>query len=278
MKNIELKGGIKMKKIILSLLVISVLLVSVGMVVAEKNQQQKQDKKTGLPKNAVEIEPGVFYLGKKIDKGKVVEGYAFVHYDAKNPDRVKKPKPTPTEDDSRVYKLLGVKWFDAIQYEVNTFGSGLDESEVINILSKSLETWDSKTSFELFNDELVSTTETFVEGAEPDFINRIVWKYFGGSGTIAYNAFWYYPVTNEMIESDVVFNSYYDWNIEETCPSNKMDLQNIATHEFGHNGLADLYQRPTRPLTMYGYSTEGEISKRDLATGDILGIQELYGI
>ncbi|MFH1607767.1 MAG: hypothetical protein ABIA78_01405 [archaeon] len=43
MKNIELKGGIKMKKIILSLLMISVLLVSVGMVVAMPKKVSSYD-------------------------------------------------------------------------------------------------------------------------------------------------------------------------------------------------------------------------------------------
>jgi len=56
-----------------------------------------------------------------------------------------------------------------------------------------------------------------------------------------------------------------------------MDLQNIATHEFGHNGLNDLYMRPSIALTMYGYSDYGDIDKRSLGTGDWLGIQELYG-
>jgi hypothetical protein len=51
----------------------------------------------------------------------------------------------------------------------------------------------------------------------------------------------------------------------------------MATHEFGHNGLSDLRPPKDQELTMYAYSSLGEIKKRSLGTGDILGIQKLYG-
>ena len=55
-----------------------------------------------------------------------------------------------------------------------------------------------------------------------------------------------------------------------------MDFDNIATHELGHSvGMADLYNTCTDE-TMYGYSTAGEIKKRDLNIGDINGINSLY--
>ena len=48
------------------------------------------------------------------------------------------------------------------------------------------------------------------------------------------------------------------------------------THELGHGiGLADIYDCELE--TMYGYSTEGDIIKRDLYDGDIAGLQKLYG-
>lgn len=56
-----------------------------------------------------------------------------------------------------------------------------------------------------------------------------------------------------------------------------MDLQNIATHEFGHNGLGDLRPPKDQALTMYAYSSLEETIKKTLGAGDILGIQKLYG-
>ena len=64
--------------------------------------------------HAVEVAPGVFYLGKSMDKGKVVEGYAFIHY-AKDSDKAKKAKPV-WDDTWNKYKFLfpslKLKWAD----------------------------------------------------------------------------------------------------------------------------------------------------------------------
>ena len=55
------------------------------------------------------------------------------------------------------------------------------------------------------------------------------------------NTVWFNRVDEEIVKSDVTFSNRFNWGI---CPEvgecNVMDLQNIATHEFGHNGLADL--------------------------------------
>ena len=60
---------------------------------------------------------------------------------------------------------------------------------------------------------------------------------------------------------------------------NVMDIQNIATHEIGHTlGLSDLYTTSCSPVTMYGYSWNGDTTKRTLESPDITGLQKLYGI
>jgi hypothetical protein len=57
-----------------------------------------------------------------------------------------------------------------------------------------------------------------------------------------------------------------------------MDLQNIATHEFGHwLVLNDLYKKPARQQTMYGYGAYAETKKRTLESGDIAGLETIYG-
>ena len=50
-----------MKKEIIAYIVF-VLIVSVGLVVAAKNQEQKQDKEFELPDNTIEVASGVFYF------------------------------------------------------------------------------------------------------------------------------------------------------------------------------------------------------------------------
>ena len=74
----------------------------------------------------------------------------------------------------------------------------------------------------------------------------------------------------------MVFNTNFNWGVSANAAL--MDVQNIATHELGHGfGLSDLYQAKWSQQTMYGYSREGDIAKRDLASGDIAGIKALYG-
>jgi len=265
-----------MKKILISLFVISILILSVGFVVAfAKNQKQELN----LPKNAVEVAPGVFYLGKAMDNGQVIESYAFVHY-AKDSKQAKATKPV-WDDTWDKYKFLipslRLKWGDTMQYEVDTTGSNfVGSGNAMNILGDSLETWNSKITMDLF-DEPTPLTENVAPG-ENDEHNIVVWRDLGSGGTIAYNSLWFNPTSMEIIDSDVVFNSYYVWDdCESEGCATKMDLQNIATHEFGHNGLNDLYQMPASKLTMFGYSWYGDTDKRDLGTGDIAGIQALYG-
>lgn len=280
-----------MKKIILSSLILGVTLATTGVVIAKKSNVEQQPaniqfakergEKLGLLENAEEVAPGVFYLGKSMHKGKAVEGYAFVHY-AKDSDKAKKSKPV-RDDTYDKYKFLlpslRLKWADTMTYEVDTEGdSFVGSGDLMTILGDSLETWDEKTSSDIFNS--LATLAVDAEPGENDEHNIIVWRDLGSGGTIAYNSLWFDPVSMEIIDSDVVFNSYYDWadcDATEASCADAMDLQNIATHEFGHNGLGDLYMRPSAELTMHGYSNYGETKKRDLGTGDISGIQELYG-
>jgi len=106
--------------------------------------------------------------------------------------------------------------------------------------------------------------------------NTLVWGNYPTSGVIAVTIMWYSTATKTIVEFDMVFDTDYAWSA--SGEANKMDLQNIATHELGHGaGLGDLYQNAAIQETMYGYSIEGEISKRDLYTGDKQGITKLYG-
>ena len=65
-----------------------------------------------------------------MDKGKVVEGYAFVHY----VKPVASSKPV-WDADVDVYKFMygGIKWAETMQYEVNPAGSNLTDAEVLEL-------------------------------------------------------------------------------------------------------------------------------------------------
>lgn len=50
------------------------------------------------------------------------------------------------------------------------------------------------------------------------------------------------PDTMIIWEVDIIFNTFQKWDIDPVKKDRAFDIQNIATHEFGHPaGLDDLY-------------------------------------
>jgi len=206
-----------------------------------------------------------------------LEKITFIHY-AKPNDR-SQPVWDETVDK---YKLLpgGLKWAATMKYWVNSTESNLDEGDVMDTISASLKTWNDAIAETLPSFELFATPEPDNEASYNkyiDYSNTVTWGELPWVNAIAMCAFWFDPATKEILESDVVFSTGFVWSTGDTCSDDEMDLQSIATHEFGHNGLNDLYSSPSMALTMYGYGDSGDIEKRTLGTGDISGIQELYG-
>ncbi len=95
-----------------------------------------------------------------------------------------------------------------------------------------------------------------------------------GSTAIAVNVYWYSG--SLIVHNDVCFNNYnFTWS--DSGQSGRMDVQNIAAHEFGHNlCLNDIYDSYASEYTMYGYSGYGETKKRSLHQDDIDGIRYIY--
>jgi len=114
---------------------------------------------------------------------------------------------------------------------------------------------------------------TTAEASAHDGQNVLSWGHTAGSIATTYT--WYSGDT--IIECDVVFEDDYAWSAAPSCPINRMDVQNIATHEFGHwLLLVDLYEPCNGGLTMYGYASEGETAKRSLEQSDEDGICYIY--
>ncbi len=146
-----------------------------------------------------------------------------------------------------------------------------------------------------FDGEYIDTTVMQASGAKPsrqmDGFNVVDWgrtKHLG-SRVIAVVVYWYYTASGEIVEADMRFNEDLSWSSNggpsvipdpdsTTGDPNAFDVQNIATHEFGHfnAGLKDLSDESENKLTMYGYGSEGELLKRTLGLGDQLSIRSAY--
>lgn len=125
----------------------------------------------------------------------------------------------------------------------------------------------------------IDYTVSYNGGIERGY-NTISFGYYGNTNVIGVTTVWGYfsghPSLREIIETHMQLNDAFEWGDTVGDPS-LMDVRNIITHELGHCvGMSDVYQPGAIEETMYGYSTEGEIKKRDLYRGDISGATELY--
>ena len=244
--------------ILVSLLVISV--VSAGLVAAKSDNPEKGEKpaKAGRPEKLEQI--------------------IFVHPVA--PDRAdspgrgrKKPKPPKEEKDNTYYELWGGYLADTAEYYINPNVGLVTAGDPVAAVNAAAEAWDGVTVDNLFSYAGETTDSWYAEDGQ----NTISWVKFIPRDYIAVAVMWY-DDTMKIWEVDIVFNTFHRWGIDPGKRDRAFDIQNIATHEFGHPvGLDDLYLTKYSELTMYGYSKRGETKKRTLEQGDISGAQELYG-
>lgn len=183
------------------------------------------------------------------------------------------------------YKLLGkgIKWKELpVTYHIDPSNdNGLTVEFVTSAIYESAEEWDSHTSEELFNNVYYVIDDGSWDSDAPDGRNELLFGDYPEKNVIAVTIIWGYfygpPGQREIVEFDIMFDIDFTWG-DATADPTVMDLQNIATHELGHGaGLADLYEDQWSEQTMYGYATHGETKKRTLESGDIAGIQALYG-
>jgi len=210
----------------------------------------------------------------------LLEKRVFIHYFSAKPLG---PKP-PRDEHSSHFALLGkgVKWKQTpVTYYIDPDNSqGLPATFIASAIFASAEEWDSHTGTELFGGSYTTIHDGSWDGEVPDGKNELVFDNYPQQGVIAVTVIWGIfsgPVGQRMIvEFDIMFNTDFVWGDATVLGGAVMDLQNIATHELGHGaGLGDIYYCSLE--TMYGYSNYGETIKRDLYTGDIGGIQTLYG-
>ena len=268
-------------KIVLSLFAISIFLISSVFILAQSPERVVAETNGGntiiVPTHAVQVAPGIFSLGTAQDvDGRIVEGFMFIDDRKVNSH---KPNHNPGEkgdksgkDSSTCYALFakGASWKTTEPYVT---GNGVN----LELTETSLNSWDSEVAFNIFGTGATGTTDG-ADTVSPHGKNEVMAENLGSTSTIAYTIVWGVfggpPQGRKLVEWDAVFNTDYAWS--ETGEANKMDYQNIATHEFGHAlGLAHPDNTCTEE-TMYAFASEGEIKKQTLEAGDLTGLEKLY--
>jgi hypothetical protein len=126
-----------------------------------------------------------------------------------------------------------------------------------------------------------------------DGLNEIAWISFDSADLpefVALTKVWYEPETGLILEVDTAMNADLPWvqnHIGSTNPDeasvgkpDAFDVQAIATHEAGYwLGMECLccVSRLAYEQTMQRYCVRGDLKKRTLETGDVMGAIAIYG-
>lgn len=182
--------------------------------------------------------------------------------------------PAVTDCGSSAYKLLsggGPRLSAPAALLVNSGASGVGSATAA--FASAAGTWNAATAGA---DPFGSVGSTSLAGAANDGTNIAYWTDLS-SGIIAQTYVFYNSATKVIHGFDIQMNTDFPWSL--TGEAAKMDVQNIASHELGHDlGLGHPPSTARNGcLTMYAYASFGETSKRTLGDGDLLGAQRLYG-
>ena len=274
------------KSILLSVAIIAIIaFVFADMTSAKsgssKHQSQEKVDLLSVASSSEDVVP----LGVAIDpkSKKVVEGYAIIHHrkDKKvKPDKVGKPDKVK---DAVCYEFLskGAKWQSFEDWVVNPLNdAGLNEDFIFGNLSADISKWETASGGkDILGNGAIDYTTSVEDINSLDDKNAVYFAGIESSNTIAVTYIWGIfggpPFMRELVEWDQIYNTDLRWS--ETGESDKMDFENIATHELGHSvGMGDLYSDECGEQTMYGYAREGDVNKQTLESGDIAGISSLY--
>jgi len=177
------------------------------------------------------------------------------------------------------YKLSGYDWTYMTNpmgedYLVNPNCADLNGEE-LNAVKDAAQEWNTTGNADFaFTYGGLDTVSDYRYNSQNDilWVNR-------NTGSVATTYIWtgVGRYRKRIYECDMVFNDRdYTWSIGGN--GQVMDVQNVATHEFGHFlCLGDLYGSEDTEKTMYGYVSYGETKKRTLHPDDIAGIQAIYG-
>ena len=189
----------------------------------------------------------------------------FIDYSHAGPG----PHPT-TESNSFHLTQGGIRWFSGstVEYEIT-------EAEAVSggntAIENAVSTIDGFVNTRVFTRDDVSPTANPCGGD-----NRVVWASIDGAGGILATASVCRNVATKEIRGFVMtLDNAESWATDGN--SSKFDVENVASHEWGHVAGLDHTNAPKDGcLTMYRFAGLGETQKRTLGLGDKLGMDVLY--
>ena len=218
-------------------------------------------------------------------KDRILSKITFIHYKkghAKPPWAGGGEKPDEGQEQG-VYSYIakGTKWKVTENLLLNPNCDENLDALIIDAVLAGLDEWETAGGADLtiFGNVIIDENVSYQGGAYRGS-NTISFGSYENPGVIGVTTVWGYftgpPSQREIVEAHLLMNDDFEWG-DASVDNLLMDVQNIMTHELGHwAGMGDIYESGGIEETMYGYSAEGEIKKRDLYYGDIRGVTEMY--
>ena len=244
------------------------------------NDKALDNSKFEIPKNAVQIAPGIYSLGTAQVDGKTVEGIMALHHR----DGHTGGPGGGEETTNSCFSYIGgraVPWTSVEPWEVNpTNDYGISDIAVKTILSQSIDKWENESSSDILGDGTIVNTPLIADTISPDDLNEVYFADITDENVIAVTIVWGVfngpPFARGLVEWDQVYDHDDDWTWATNGDANSMDFENVATHELGHSVGMGHAGDTCEEETMFWATWNGDISRRTLHTGDIAGIQQLY--
>jgi len=115
-------------------------------------------------------------------------------------------------------------------YVVNTAGNEVPSADFLQAVRNAAANW-TNVSSSYFVFPYGGTTS--IGSAGFDGHNVVVWGSLE-AGVLGRTTWWYYSSTGEIVEADMVLNTYYNWATGSVIPADRFDVESVALHEFGH--------------------------------------------
>jgi len=236
----------------------------------------------GKPEFAITVKEALEPKTVKLADGRIAEKVTHIFYKegfSHKPDHAKGGGPPDKGDKGggeKCYTVLAksAEWKNAENYIVD---SSITQGERATFAT-SLASWNDASPKLIFGTEVPGEVNG-IDIVSTDGKNEIMFGYIDEPGVIAVTITWGIyggpPQGRELVEWDALFNLNFGWGDATLNPA-LMDLQNIATHEFGHAAGLGHPDNTCTEETMYAFASYDETQKRTLEAGDIAGINDLY--